>query len=369
MKELYLDSNAHVPMSRAVTKVYADFQASKAGWGHPSAPSGPGQAAASALETARGKIATLLGAEKPSQIAFTSTCTQACEWGLSMLLSSWKGDRYWLWHSGMEHSAVKDWMDRQECYMPTLPVSSDGVISKPDKPCDYAVCVHVQNEIGTIQPLEELQADFLFSDMCQSPGKVSINLKDMPVDIAVFGAHKFGGPASVGFVYVKNHRIYREFGTGSRYFNDRPGTPDVGGVVATAAALEETLMAMPERLQKMKEFQTVLEDRLQDMDLEIIGKNASRAPNTTFVKMPGIAFSILAALSNKQIYVGMGSACGSMHTGPSPSMKTIGQTGDAHDFLRISQHGEYGKQEALFLADQLHNLLKQYKEKDVTDNR
>jgi len=366
MKELYLDSNAHVPMSRAVTKVYADFQASKAGWGHPSAPSGPGQAAASALETARGKIATLLGAEKPSQIAFTSTCTQACEWGLSMLLYS--SEHRHFWDSGMEHSAVKDWLDIYKIAHTGLPVSPDGVVI-PTKVLDPIICVHVQNEIGTIQPLEELKAEFLFSDMCQSPGKVSINLKEMPVDIAVFGAHKFGGPASVGFVYVKNHRIYREFGTGSRYFNDRPGTPDVGGVVATAAALEETLMAMPERLQKMKEFQTVLEDRLQDMDLEIIGKNASRAPNTTFVKMPGIAFSILAALSNKQIYVGMGSACGSMHTGPSPSMKTIGQTGEAHDFLRISQHGEYGKQEALFLADQLHNLLKQYKEKDVTDNR
>lgn len=368
MKELHLDSNAHIPMSRAVTKVYADFQASKAGHGHPSAPAGPGQAAASELETARGKIAALLGAEKPSQIAFTSTCTQACEWGLDMLHASWKHDRYWLWHSGLEHSAVNGWLDKSNIHIPTLPVSPDGVVSRPDQVCDYVACVHVQNEFGTIQPLEELKAGFLFSDMCQSPGKVSINLKDMPVDIATFGAHKFGGPASVGFIYIKDYNIYKEFGTGSRYYNDRPGTPDVAGVVATAAALEEVLFMMPERLCKMREFQSVLEDRLQDMGLEVIGKNATRVANTTFVKMPGIAFSILAALSNKQIYVGMGSACGSMHTGPSLSMKTIGQTGEAHDFLRISQHGEYGKQEALILADQLHSLLKQYKEKDVTDN-
>lgn len=365
MKELYLDANAHVRMSRAVTKVYADFQASKAGWGHPSAPAGPGQAAASELETARGKIAALLGAEKPSQIVFTSTCTQACEWGLNLLRATWKENRYWLWHSGMEHSAVKDWIDNAKCHTPTLPVSPDGIVSRPNQnqKCDYVACVHVQNEIGTIQPLDKLGAEFLFSDMCQSPGKTSINLKDMPVDIAVFGAHKFGGPASVGFIYIKDYNIYQEFGTGSRYFNDRPGTPDVGGVVATVAALEETLIAMPERLDKMREFQTVLEDRLQDMGLEIIGKNATRVANTTFVKMPGIAFSILAALSNQQIYVGMGSACGSMHTGASPSMKAIGQTGEAHDFLRISQHGEYGKQEALILVNQLRNLLKQYKGK------
>ena len=362
---LYCDANAHVPMSRAVIKVYADFQASKAGWGHPSAPAGPGQAAASELETARGKIAALLGAEKPSQIAFTSTCTQACEWGLNMLLAS--SEHRHFWHSGMEHSAVKDWLDRSKIAATILPVSPDGVVT-PVEVIDPVICVHVQNEFGTIQPLKELGAGFLFSDMCQSPGKVSINLKDMPVDIATFGAHKFGGPASVGFIYVKDHNIYKEFGTGSRYYNDRPGTPDVGGVVATAAALEEVLFMMPERLCKMKEFQLVLEDRLQDMGLEVIGKNATRVANTTFVKMPGIAFSILAALSNKQIYVGMGSACGSMHTGASLSMKTIGQAGEAHDFLRISQHGEYGKQEALILADQLHSLLKQYKEKDVTNN-
>lgn len=365
MKELFLDANAHVPMSKGTIKVYSDYQNSRAGWGHALAPSKPGQAAASALETARVKIANLLGASEPHNIIITSTCTQACEWGLWLLRNHI--ERF-IYHSGVEHSAVYQKLDTfyNVC---KLPISSDGVVSEPEwddekeDERDAVVCSHVQNEIGIIQPLEKFSNKFLFSDMCQSPGKVTVNLKEMPVDIATFGAHKWGGPASVGLLYLKDVALYKEFGTGSRYFNDRPGTPDVGAVVAAAAALEETLMFMPERLAKMQQFQKTLEEKLQDMELKIVGKNAQRVANTTFVHIPGIAFMMLADLSQKGIYVGMGSACGSMHTGPSLTMKSLGIEGDAHDFLRISQHGYYGKQDAEYLASEIFKLIKGYRKK------
>lgn len=368
MKELFLDANAHVPMSKATVKVYADYQASRAGWGHPLAPSLPAQQAASALETARGKIANLLGAEDASHFIITNTCTQACEWGLGLLPSGT------IYHSGMEHSAIYQRLEllTSGYTVDKLSINTNGEVEIPNIDLKEAlhyrgefhvVCSHVQNEIGIIQPLRNLKPrdGLLFSDMCQSPGKVSVNLKEIPVDIATFGAHKWGGPASVGLLYLRDTTLYKEFGTGSRYFNDRPGTHDVAAVVAAAAALEETLMSMPERLGNMQQFQTTLEERLQEMELEIIGKNAPRVANTTFVSIPGIAFPILAELSRKGIYVGMGSACGSMHTGPSLTMKTLGIEGDAHDFLRISQHGEYGKQDAIYLADNIFKLLKAYK--------
>lgn len=359
MKELFLDANAHVPMSKETIKVYSDYQNSRAGWGHALAPSKPGQAAASALETARGKMANLLGADSPHNIVITSTCTQACEWGLWLLKNNIEG---FIYHSGVEHSAVYQKLNTFDSVY-NLPISKDGVVSEPEwyDNRDAIVCSHVQNEIGIIQPIEKFENNFLFSDMCQSPGKVSINLNEMPVDIATFGAHKWGGPASVGLLYLKDVALYEEFGTGSRYFSDRPGTPDVGAVVAAAASLESTLMNMPERIAKMHQFQTILEEKLQDMKLEIVGKNASRVVNTTFVRIPGIAFKMLADLSQKGIYVGMGSACGSMHTGPSLTMNALGIEGDAHDFLRISQHGNYGKQDAEYLADEIFKLLKGYR--------
>lgn len=362
MKELYLDANAHVPMGHKALKAYSDYNSSRSGWGHALAPSLPGRESSSKLEEARGKIAYLLGAENPSNIIITSTCTQACEWGLSLL-----NDKYTklVLQSGVEHSAIYQKLEDLEdkFAIDTFLLNSDGVVIPNEKKIYHSVCVHVQNEIGTIQPIEKLKRDncLLFSDMCQSPGKVSINLKEMPVDIGAFGAHKWGGSAGVGLLYIKDLSLYKEFGTGSRYFNDRSGTMDVGAIIASAVALEDSLLNMPERLVNMREFQFILENRLEDMGLTVMGRTSLRVPNTTFVQIPGIAFNILADLSKIGIYVGMGSACGSMHSGPSQTMNSMGIKCEAHDFLRISQHGNYGKNEAIYVADAIKKLVGIYR--------
>lgn len=356
MKELYLDANAHVPMSKKTIKTYSDYQSSRAAWGHTMAPSLPGREAAFVLEEARGKIASLLGAKHPNNIIFTNTCTQACEWGLNLLNPNINN----IYHSGMEHSAVYQKLDLLKKYNLKKLTINDCVVSRTNNTLGHIVCSHVQNEIGLINDINNLKKndnEILFSDMCQSPGKVPIDLKNMPIDIATFGAHKWGGPASVGVLYLKDYSLYKEFGTGSRYFNDRPGTIDVAAIIAASVALEETLTFMPENLKNSEIFQQTLEEELLNMNFEIIGKNANRVFNTTFVKMPN-AFLMLANLSQKGIYVGMGSACGSMNTGPSLTMKTVGIEGEAHDFLRFSQCGNYGKKEALIVINEINKLLK-----------
>jgi len=361
-KELFLDSNAHNSMSEAALKAFVEYNRSTAGKGHPMTPSRPGREAASALETARGKIAFLLGAKRSGQIIFTSTCTQACEWAMLTLSSLLKksnglyidgGSDNRIFISPIEHPAIR----RYEEDLPLLPIDENGIVQE----CKVfkAACVHVQNEIGIIQPLERIKAGYLLSDMCQSVGKVTINLEEMPIDIAVFGGHKFGGSAGVGFIYLKNIEWWTEFGVGSRYFSDRTGTPDVASVVATAAALEEELMTMPERLAKMKEFQSTLEPALEELGCEIIAKNAARVPNTTFLKLPKTqAMEVLLDLSRQGIYVGLGSACGSLHTGDTPLMQALGREGGAGDFLRFSQHGDYGKAEALFVIDKIKQIMR-----------
>ena len=366
-KELFLDSNSHSAMSEVAIKKFIEYNKSTAGRGHPMTPSKPGREAALALETARGKIASLLGAKRPGQIIFTSTCTQACEWAMHILdfcitkpriQSINTDDRIFI--SPVEHPAIRRFEYKDESISnehPLLPIDENGVIQE----CrvNKAACIHVQNEIGIIQPLERIKAGYLLSDMCQSVGKVSINLEQMPIDIAVFGGHKFGGSAGAGFIYLKNIEWWTEFGVGSRYFSDRTGTPDVASVVATAAALEEELMTMPERLVKMKEFQSTLEPALEELGCEIIAKNAARVSNTTFIKLPTTqAMEILLDLSRNGIYVGLGSACGSLHTGDTPLMQALGREGGAGDFLRFSQHGDYGKAEALFVIDKIKQIIR-----------
>jgi cysteine desulfurase len=353
---MYLDANAHTPMSKKAQQAYINFQNSVAAHGHPSSPNAAGRAAALELENARCKIANLIGAKSSNQIIFTSTCTQACEWAISILEK--KNINEPIYYSPVEHSAIKYAVEKEtnrHTYK-KLKTNSDGVIEYQD--AKYVICLKVQNEIGTIQPIEQWNNSYIVSDLCQVPGKTDININN--ISIGTFGAHKFSGPAGVGFLYLKNPEDWMQFGTGSRYYADRPGTPDVGSVVATSEALEETLINAPEKQQKCKEFQYILEEKLIDMGLEVIGKNTNRVFNTSFIKIPNIAMMVLMELSQSDIIVGLGSACGSMHTGDSPLMKAIGGCGSAHDFIRISQEGYYGRKEALIVVDQINKAIRKH---------
>jgi cysteine desulfurase len=355
LRPLFLDANAHLPMSSDVLKSYKYFQSTLGGYGHPLSPNLPGRKAAQALEQAREKIAKLLGAESSNNIIFTSSCTQACEWGITILYDHTNDLKY----SSLEHSAVRSTFEKitQDQYISNyrsiykLKSTRDGIVI-PEKANGIA-CIYVQNELGTIQPLEKLNANIIFSDMCQAVGKIKFNLSDMHVDIAAFGAHKWGGPTGVGILYLKDINLYREFGTGSRYQLDRTGTPDVASIVAAAEALEIALNSMDERVKNMKEFQDLLEFELMHHGIDVLCKNSPRVPNTTFIRCPN-SFDILTSLGDIGIHVGLGSACGGI-LGSSPVIESIGECGNITDFLRISTHGEYGKNEAAFVAD---NLIK-----------
>jgi len=360
MRQIYLDSNAHLPMSKNTLKVYQDFNNSIAGHGNPSSPSVPGRAAASALESSRRKIAKLIGAEDASQIIFTNGGTQACHWGMRMLSTRFIGLTY---ISIIEHPAVTQGCEAEKGLIYSkLDVTSDGVVlfSKNIDPGSVA-CTHIQNEIGTIQDIKSINYSScgVFSDFSQSLGKIPVNVKDLGVDIGVFCSHKFGGPSGVGFIYIKNHSSWIEFGSGSRYFMDIPGTPNVGGIVATAAALEEALSTLNIRTEKMLSFQNALEKSLIDFNFEVIGKNVSRSPNTTFVKTPTNvnALSLMLELGTLGIHCGLGSACGSLYTGGSPLMNALGRKSDGQEYLRFSQFGDYDDKDAKFVISKIEKVL------------
>ena len=284
MEELYLDANAHVSLNQKALESYISFNNSIASKGHPSSPSSPGRAAATALETARGKIASLIGAKKPGQIIFTSNCTSACTWALQILKNIPGEHKNYV--SPTEHPAVKDPFQNFFPDFLELEINKNGKVCGYDLGLDSKVtCLHLQNELGIIQPLESLRCKFLCSDMSQSLGKVPIDVSEMNVDIAMFAGHKFGG-YMVGFIYLKDTKLWKPFDYGSRYFMDRSGTPDVAGVVATAVALEEAVSTLEVRTKNMYAFRDVLESGLEQNGFEVIAKDEIRCPNTTFAKTP-----------------------------------------------------------------------------------
>ena len=360
MHELFLDANAHLSINRKALQALVDFNYSRAGHGHAMSPSVPGRAATIAMEEARTKIAACLGARSSDQIIFTSTCTQACEWAVKIFNSVCIKNEYKPFKSPTEHPAISQACDAHILVYSTIDIDSKGVIDVASTYKSGAgfICTHLQNEIGIIQPIEQIAGDYLLTDMSQSAGKLKIDLSRLPVDIAVFGAHKFGGPGNTGFMYLRDASQWQAFGTGSRYFTDRPGTPDVASVVATAVALEDAVSTIEERTQRMESFREVLEPGLKNLGFEIVSEQARRCPNTSFVSMPnGQGFYLMSALGERGIYVGLGSACGSLNTSSSPVMSALGYAGLAHDYIRISQWGDYKEQQASILFKALKKYI------------
>jgi len=361
MRELFLDANAHLPMSQPALDAFVKTSGSLAGHGHALAPSAPGRAAEAAIEDARGTIAERLGAEHPNQIIFTSTCTEACSWGLELFAKINKDKHILI--TPTEHPAVRQKAKELFPDRIMLGANKDGLIDL-EYPIDKrsaVISIYVQNEIGIIQPVQQLNTSSLFLDMSQGPGKVNLpKLKDIKnLDVAVFGAHKFGGPSSVGFIYLRDVNAWEKFGTGPRYYLDRVGTPDVCSIVATAAALEHAIDTLPQRTDNIVKFRSVTEPALEELGFEIIGKDSPRVPNTTFSRIPqsNLAQILMQKLSNKGIYIGLGSACGSIHSGTTPLMKILSRVGTIKDFIRISQYGEYGEEDAKYFIEKLSKVL------------
>ncbi|MFA5759062.1 MAG: aminotransferase class V-fold PLP-dependent enzyme [Clostridia bacterium] len=342
---LFLDANAHVPLNNKALEAFIGFNKSIGGHGNAMAASLPGRTSAAEIETAREIIAEKIGAQNRNQIIFTSSCTQACEWALDLLYQ--KGFKK-VYCSQVEHSAVNK-KAREFFGNNDLFVSREGVTAcsfVPD-PNSAFICIHVQNEIGTIQSIEDIKVPF-FSDMSQSLGKIPINVSKIKnLHLATFGAHKFGGPVGTGFLYIQDTTWWKEFGSGSRYFFDRSGTPDAANIVATAAALKDAISTLPKRYEQALNFKATLENSVHSLGFNIIGENSTRIPHTTFIQIgKGMGPYIMSQLEAEGIYIGLGSACGSFNTGANPLMSALGYGGKSSDYIRISQWGDYGATEA-----------------------
>lgn len=358
INKLYLDCNAHIPLNQSGLKAFLDFQKSNAAHGNPNSLSSPGREAANAIESARASIANKLGISSPKNLIFTSSATQACEWAVKIIS---KSNQLPTKLSPLEHWAVRDACLTYLKNIQELPVTSGGIIDEQTSHENYnVVCMSLQNEIGTPQPAGWLRHGngLVFSDITQSLGKEIVDFKMLDIDIAAFGAHKFGGPSGVGFLYLKDISLWKEFGTGSRYFLDRTGTPDIANIVATDAALTEALNTYQARYSKMLEFQEYTENELQNLGIEIIGKESNRNASTSFIHVPGQALELLVNLSSEGIHVGLGSACGSFQNNLSYALQSIGRKGNTNDYLRISNFGYCGKQEAIYFIEKFNKLLR-----------
>jgi len=339
-KRIYLDYAATTPLHPAVLeamKVYF-FE----NFANPSSLHTSGQKAREAIENARKVIADALGA-KPDEIIFTSGGSESDNTAI-------KGVAYALANKGnhiittkIEHHAVLEpfiFLQSQGFKTTFLPVDRYGMVD-PDGVkkaiTDKTILVsimHANNEIGTIEPIEEIskicreRGVFLHTDAVQSFGAIDTNVNRLGVDLLSISAHKFYGPKGVGALYIrKGTRIEPLLHGGAQEMGKRASTHNVPGIVGMAKAAELAIKEMPERVEHSRRLRDKLVKSLSNSldDIIINGHPEKRLPNNCHMVVKYIeGEALLMRLDQIGIEVATGSACSSGSLEPSHVLTAIG---------------------------------------------
>lgn len=270
MKRVYLDHSATTPVDPAVVEVMIPYFTEI--FGNPSSVHQFGREAKVAIEEARKGIADFINAE-PSEIIFTSGGTESDNFAIfGVALAGFKSGKNHIITSKIEHHAVLDaciYLQKNGFDVTFLEVGSDGIVDPDDvrrsitpRTCLITI-MHVNNEIGTIQPIREIgeiarEHEIPFhTDAVQSFGKIEVDVKSLNVDLLSASAHKIYGPKGVGFLYVRKGVYIEKFHHGgSQEAGRRAGTEAVPLIIGFGKAVEickERLSYDYEHVRKLRE--------------------------------------------------------------------------------------------------------------------
>ena len=239
----YFDYNASAPVSPEAMEAFTG--AAREAFGNPSSIHQDGQAARQLVEAARRDVAAMLGASA-KEIVFTSGGTEADNLALFGCAA-----RHVI-VSAIEHPAVlaaAAELDRRGVAVTQAPVTGEGVIDLDAFPAllrpetDLVSVMHVNNETGAVQPIAEVArlareaGALVHSDGVQAAGRLSLDVRELGVDLYTISGHKLGAPKGVGALYVREGVKVRGQLFGGRHERERrAGTENVAGIAALGAA-------------------------------------------------------------------------------------------------------------------------------------
>ncbi|MGZ4809918.1 MAG: cysteine desulfurase family protein [Thermoanaerobaculia bacterium] len=299
-----------------------------------------GRRAASALEDARIAITRFFGAQ-PNELYFTSGATESNNLALNLVQP---GQHFIT--TAMEHKSVlvpARRMESRGIEVTILRPDREGFIAPDDlraaiRPNSRLVSVEAANgEIGTLQPLAEVgaicrESGVLFhSDITQAAGKIPLDFRALPIDLASFSGHKLYGPKGIGGLYVRRGvRIEPLITGGGQEKNARAGTVNVPGAIGMSTAFRLRAEEMDEEGKRLTALRNDLWDRLlSDIPgVSVNGPRALRLPgnlNASFERVE--ADSLIVAM--RRFSLSSGSACSSGERGPSPVLLALGVSEEA----------------------------------------
>ena len=254
MQKVYLDHSATTPIHKDVIEAMLPYYTEH--FGNPSSIHAYGREAKKAVEEAREKVSKLINC-KVEEIIFTSGGTEADNYAIigTAMANKHKGNH--IITSAIEHHAVLDtceYLKKQGFEITYLPVYEDGLVRIEDvekaitDKTIFITIMHVNNEIGTIQPIAEIgkiakaKGVIFHTDAVQSVGKIPVDVKELNVDLLSISAHKIYGPKGIGCLYIKRGtKITNISFGGGQERKRRPGTENVPAIVGFGKATEIAL--------------------------------------------------------------------------------------------------------------------------------
>jgi cysteine desulfurase len=378
---IYMDNHATTPVDPRVLEEMLPYFTGKFG-NAASRNHSFGWAGEEAVETARERIAKLIGATT-KEIIFTSGATESDNLAIKGVAEMYREKGNHIITAVTEHKAVLDTCKRLEKYgyrVTYLPVQKDGLVDLDDLKHamdDKTILVTIMaanNEIGVLQPIEEIgklcheKGVIFHTDATQAVGKVPIDVIKQNLDLASISAHKMYGPKGVGALYVRRKsprvQISPIIDGGGHERGMRSGTLNVPGITGLGKACAICHEEMPQESVRMSGLRDRLRNRIMSNldEVYINGSMEHRLPqnlNISFAYVEGE--SLLMGIND--VAVSSGSACTSATLEPSYVLKALG-TGDdlAHSSIRFGLGRFNTEAEVDYVADRVIETVQRLRE-------
>lgn len=343
MSGVYLDYNASGLVRPEVQAAMAEALADG---GNPNAVHAAGRRARARVETARARVAELVGAD-PTAVVFSSGGTESNAQAVASAIAA-GCER--LIVSATEHPCVAEAANVSGVPVEILPVDADGVVDLAwlaealERPGRALVAIHhANNESGVIQPIAEAAAlvrgagGWLHVDAIQTAGKIPVDMRALGADTLTLSAHKLGGPQGVGALISKDGvPVIRTLHGAGQERGLRAGTENVPGIAGFGVAADCAVRDLSESTAHAA-WRDAAEAKVRSAGATIIGGAVERLPNTLFMAVENWdSPQQLITLDLQGVMVSAGSACSSGKTKPSKTISAMGLDHLATGGVRVS---------------------------------
>jgi cysteine desulfurase len=347
-----MDNSATTPVRKEVVEEMLPYLTEN--FGNPSSIYDPGKVSKRAIEKARQKVADAIGADE-NEIYFTSGGTESDNWAVKGIAFANRHKGKHIITTSIEHHAVLhacSWLEGQGFEVTYLPVDKFGMVSPEELKNairDDTILISVMlanNEIGTIQPVEEIgkiareKKIYFHTDAVQAIGHVLIDVKKMNIDLLSLSGHKFEGPKGCGALYIrKGTKIEALLHGGDQERKRRAGTENVPAIVGLGKAIELAAGEIEEANKPLLDMrERLIEGLLKIPKTHLNGHPSHRLANNVNITFEYIeGESLLLLLNAKGIFASTGSACNSTSLEPSHVLTACGVPHEiVHGSLRLS---------------------------------